>query len=143
MRSFTKLRDRWALQVGRFILAFGEIEQQTFVLWRKYYGKEKPASNFKERVSMILGRLKKDPDAAKELSDFLVEAMKLAQKRNAIAHHPMCLQVFQHEHTSELSYEFAISSELAEDYVSAEDLKNLIKEARSLVTRIGKHVFVA
>ena len=142
MPTFAQLRNRWALQVGRFILAFGEIEQQSFVLWRKYYGQEKPPANFKARTQKILGKMRSDQDSPDRLRVNLIAALRIADKRNAVAHHPMCLQVFQHTRTGEVYTEWAIDSELADDYVSAEDLARLISETRKLVTSIHKHVYV-
>lgn len=38
--------EEWASLIGRFILAFGEIELATFILWRQYYGEQLPSHNF-------------------------------------------------------------------------------------------------
>jgi len=141
MPTLGQIRNRWALQVGRFILAFGDIEQQSFALWRKYFGAEKPPTSFKTRVQKLLGKLKSDPSMPAELGAHFVRALRIADKRNAIAHHPMCLQVFEHVKTGEVFTEWAIRSELAEDYVSEEALAQLLVEARAISKLIHPHVF--
>ena len=111
MSDFDGRLAEWERLIGRFILAFGEIELLTFILWRHYGLTPAPSHNFKERAGDILTRLRVDSTSLSKLVPFLEQSLRLADKRNAVAHHPICAQVFLHTRTGEHLIEFAVQSE--------------------------------
>jgi hypothetical protein len=136
MNEHERRFEEWASLIGHFILAFGEIELATFMLWRKYFGEQLPSHNFKERTGAVLARLRNDPGHKPQLVLDLENALRVADKRNTVAHHPMCVQVFKHMITDELALEFAIKSEVNDDYIDDQELRRLGVETRSLVASI-------
>ena len=134
-------RDRWVRLVGSFILAFGDIELTSFMLWSNYYPHDKPPNNFKERTSKILGSLKLDESRSKEIAPLLVKALQLADRRNTVAHHPLQVQVFKHSITGKLFTELAISSETTDDYITDEELERIGAEARSIAKALYRAIF--
>lgn len=134
-------RDHWIRLVGNFILAFGDIELVSFMLWSDYYPTKTPSHNFKERTTKVLGPLKGDAKASPEIPALLIEALRLADKRNTIAHHPLQVQVFQHSTTGKYFTELAISSETTDDYITDEELERLGIEARSIAKALYRAKF--
>jgi hypothetical protein len=97
--AFEVFRGRWAMEIGRFVMAFGSIEGMTYALVR---------SNFDAAVADVL---LKTMDLGKRLdvliamaqgrggkwiavADVLTKVEKLAEKRNLIAHNGVTVDVF-------------------------------------------------
>ena len=130
--------ERWERLVGRFILAFGEIELSTFVLWRMLGAGEPAPQNFKERTGVLLSRLRCLPDPHVNLCQLLEDCLRLADKRNAVAHHPLCVQVFEHTKTGEYVVEVAIRSETSDEYITDKELEEMGGRTRKLAEEIFK-----
>ncbi len=64
--------------------------------------------------------------------------MRLAVKRNAVAHHPMQVQVYQHSTIGELLFEHAISSETTDDIDDA-----VLTELRAAAEGIVATLYIA
>ena len=62
--------------------------------------------------------------------------LRLADKRNTVAHHPMQVQVHQHSTTGEVFFEQAISSETTDDYIDDAELTELRAQAEELVATL-------
>jgi hypothetical protein len=137
------LKAKWRDLVGGFILAFGDIEFSTFFLWEHYFGSEKASNNFKERTSKILGKLRSDSQASQTVIESLVEALKISDKRNTVAHHPLQVQVFRHSATGKLITQLGISSETTDDFVSDEELTQLRARTEELRTRLYRALWPA
>jgi len=127
---------QWRDLIGGFILAFGDIELLTFRLWREHIGAELPPHNFKERTGRVLSALRKLGDNYPQVVSHLEASLRLADKRNTIAHHPMQVQVFKHNTTGEYFLEHAITSETNDDYITDQDLKQLRAEAENLLVAL-------
>jgi hypothetical protein len=136
MHHFEAEVERWSTLIGRFILAFGEIELLSFALWRKYYPNSPPPHNFKERTGSVLAKLRTEVVPNRELVALFEESLRLADKRNTVAHHPMCVQVFEHTQTGEHMLELAIRSETQDEYITDEQLKLLGESTRELARRM-------
>ena len=125
----------WRDLVGGFMLAFGDIELISIRLWRLYLAGPFPI-HFKERTGRVLCELRRHGPEHDRLVALLEQSMKLADKRNTIAHHPMQVQVFQHSTTGEVLFEQAIASETGDDYIDDAELTELRAEAEDLVSRL-------
>jgi hypothetical protein len=141
MRAHT---DEWALQVGRFVMAFGEIEWmvcQTLVhiptenLYEKLR-KENPRAEFnvlaKKAIecSQARGLL---PELCRALVRSLNEAIKLAEHRNLVAHNPMHFSMYTDEHERQIGFRMEIVSLRNQDKsVTLEELARLAADAERL-----------
>jgi len=128
--------QKWRDLVGGFILAFGDIELITHQLWREYFEDQTPPVFFKERTSKLMGQLRHDEEANREIISALTEALRIADKRNTVAHNPMQVQVFEHSKTGELFFEQAISSATNDDYIDDLELMELRGKAEQLVSQL-------
>jgi hypothetical protein len=127
---------KWRDLVGGFILAFGDIELITIRLWRDYVGESPTPHQFKERTGRVLSALRRAGDQHAAVIIPLEEALRIADKRNTVAHHPMQVQVYQHSKTGEVLFEQAISSETTDDYIDDAELTELRAQAEDLVSRL-------
>jgi len=126
---------RWRDLVGGFILAFGDIELITFRLWRDLINEQPIPHNFKERTGRILSELRRDPAAA-ALVSILEDSLRLAGKRNTVAHHPLQVQIYEHSLTGQVLFESVITSELTDDYIDDAELTELRARAEDLAARL-------
>jgi hypothetical protein len=133
--EFEAEQAKWRDLVGGFILAFGDVELLTHRLWRDHCQGNAPVL-FRDRTSKLLSVLKRLEPRNDEVIDCLVEALRIATKRNTIAHNPMQAQVFQHSRTGRVLVEMAISSATSDDYIDDAELKELRAKAEDLVTRL-------
>lgn len=134
-------RDKWIRLVGRFILAFGDIELVSFMLWERYHPEKRPSHNFKERTSELLGPLRCDTTASDAIPALLEDALRMANKRNTVAHHPLQVQVFQHSTTGKYHFEDAIASVTTDDYITDEELESLGIEAERIGNALHRAMF--
>ena len=132
--EFEIVQAKWRDLVGGFILAFGDVEVITHRLWKDHCRRKPPF--FKPRVETLLNNLRKAAPQNVEVIACLEAALRLADKRNTIAHNPTQAQVFQHGRTGELLVEMAISSETTDDYIDDAELIELCAEVEDLVTRM-------
>ncbi len=124
---------KWRDLVGGFILAFGEVELLTLYLWRRYFANEPPPHSFRERTGKLLGPMKRDASVTQVLCDLLIEANRLADERNTIAHNPVQAQVFSHTSTGQYMIELAITSPVSEHYITDQRLSDLQTQTKELV----------
>jgi hypothetical protein len=122
--------------VGGFILAFGDIELITFRLWRDHVQAAPIPHNFTERTGRVLSALRKLGSEHAGTVKVLEQALRLADKRNTVAHNPTQVQVYEHSKTREVLFEQAITSETAGDYIDDAELTELRAEAEDLVTKL-------
>ena len=127
---------KWRDLVGGFILAFGDVEIISYRLWREQVGGEPAPTRFTERTSKLLGYLRRDEEKNREVIDAFIEALRIAEKRNTVAHNPMQVQVFEHSTTGQILVEQAISSETSDDYIDDAELTELRAAAEDLVARL-------
>jgi hypothetical protein len=126
----------WRDLIGGFILAFGDIELISFRLWRDHVKGLPIPHNFKDRTGQVLASLRKLGSGHEKVIDALEHSMRLADKRNTVAHHPMQVQVYQHSTTGEVFFEQAISSETTDDYIDDAELTELRAQAEDLVATL-------
>lgn len=126
----------WRDLVGGFILAFGDIELITFRLWRDHVKAEPIPHNFKERTGRVLSALRQQGDKHEKAIEHLERSLRLADKRNTVAHNPTQVQVFEHSKTGEVLFEQAISSEANDDYIDDSELTELRAEAEDIASQL-------
>jgi hypothetical protein len=124
---------KWRDLVGGFILAFGDIDLISYRLWREHVGSHPIPHNFRERTGRVLSALRRTGANHDRVVAALEQALRLSDKRNTVAHHPMQVQVYQHSTTGELLLESVISSETTDDYIDDAELTELSAEAEGLV----------
>lgn len=127
---------KWRDLVGGFILAFGDIELQSFRLWRQHVGTSPIPHNFKERTGRVLTKLRNLGPENEVAIGIFEQSLRLADKRNTVAHHPMQVQIFKHSKTGEVLFDAAISSEISDDYIDDAELMELRAEAEDLASRL-------
>ena len=139
MEKFIEGDEKWEKLVGSFILAFGDIELVTYILWPRYFPDKNPPNTFSDRVENLLALLKKDLAIPSEVPLLLIESLKIALKRNTVAHQPVQVQIFQHSITGELFSELAISSKIKNEYITDVELEGLSAKAKE----IGRQLHLA
>ena len=99
--SFEQLKDRWALEVGRFVMAFGNIEANTYLALRHMPLDPICAPlieanlNLKPRIEVLIVIAKARGQGPWLLfADALEKIGKLAAKRNLIAHNGVGFDVY-------------------------------------------------
>jgi len=95
------MRDRWALEVGRVLLAFGEIEHQTHECLRQF-----PRDTIYDSVATMplarrLALIRNILEGRARVSDKVLDFIKLLKRaedllvvRNAVAHNPYVLAFY-------------------------------------------------
>lgn len=63
-----------------------------------------------------------------------MQSLRLADKRNTIAHNPIQVQVWEHSETGKVLFEHAITSTESADYIDDAELTELRAEAEDLST---------
>jgi hypothetical protein len=129
-------KTRWQYLVGKFILAFGEIELITFYLWKKYFEQKDPPGNFSERTKKILHHVKNDPAATNIVANLLIESLEIAKRRNIVAHHPISVQAYRHSATGSFLTKRVIISITTNDYITDEELEKLGQRATEIVSSL-------
>ena len=127
---------KWRDLVGGFILAFGDIELITYRLWNECCGDRAAPVFFKQRTSKLLAFLRNAKARNDAVISCLVEALRIADKRNTVAHNPMQAQVFRHSKTGRFFVESAITSSTSDDYIDDLKLIELRAAAEDIVTRL-------
>ena|SRR5579871_1511243 len=125
--------------LGRRFHSRVRIELISKLLWRQHVRETPIPHYFKARTGRVLSALRSLPEIPTQIVEPLVRAMKLADKRNTIAHHPLQVQVFQHSKAGELIFEQAISSATRE--ANIDDLELI--EARAEAEGIAADLYLA
>lgn len=97
-------REKWVALVGRLILSFGDIENITYLcllqLPKDSIFESTSKLGFNARVDLVLeilkGQEKLDPRFREAFSEKILDAKKLAEIRNTVAHSPLMLSVYRH-----------------------------------------------
>lgn len=102
------LLDRWALPIGRLVLALGEIEHVTLDFLRTFdlpRGSAPTTTPLRQRLSKmrsIIARRSDIATAAPRLGALLDRIEELIEKRNIVAHNPVVFGVYTSPDTDEL-----------------------------------------
>lgn len=99
--SFEKMREKWAKEVGRFVMAFGSIEGSTYAALR-HCARDPIAQplidanlNLKPRIEVLLAIAgTREGKRWERFARVLSEVKALAGKRNLIAHNGVGADVF-------------------------------------------------
>lgn len=127
--------QEWQILVGRFILAFGDIELLTYRIWRDRFS-ENPPQRFGARTKRIIAHLDEAAQADRALLALLTKARELAKRRNVVAHNPVQVQVFQHTATGKLYMENAIQCTKTHALIDDLELMELASSAESIVSKL-------
>lgn len=95
-------RDKWAMAVGRAILAFGDVERVTHECLFGLLPRDAFACvarlRFPERADLVLALFRSGTASQERIQDLeklLGQAKELAKVRNVIAHNPMEIGVYE------------------------------------------------
>jgi hypothetical protein len=97
-------RENWVALIGRLILAFGDIENITYLallqLPKDSIFESTSKLGLGARIDLILeilnGQEKLSNNLKASFSDKLLAAKKLAETRNIVSHSPLMLSIYQH-----------------------------------------------
>ena len=109
-------RDKWALEIGRFVMAFGAIEGMTIAMIRSNF--DKPVaellltSDLGKRLKLLIAMCEAKAEGWNAVAKVLKRVEALANKRNLIAHNGVSLDVYLSP-TKSLSIKHAIRSHRA------------------------------
>ena len=111
-------RPVWEMLVGRFMLAFGDIENATLLALERISSdsimRTARSLLLAKRIELLTEILEaKEGISASARADFietLARVKSLADKRNLIAHNPLILEFYEHGHTGELVSQGVIAS---------------------------------
>jgi bisphosphoglycerate-independent phosphoglycerate mutase (AlkP superfamily) len=92
--------------------------------------------NFKERTGQVLSVLRRHGGDYERVVDIFVQSLRLADKRNTIAHNPTQVQVWEHSKTGGVMFEHAITSTTSAEYIDDAELTELRAEAEDISTRL-------
>lgn len=139
-------RNKWGRLVGRFILAFGDIESITYLCIAKIPSERifESASKlfFGKRVELILELLQSKKEVTGRtrelLSTALNKSVKLSIKRNILAHSPIYMNIYEQEHTGELDFQEVIMSlRNQEESITYQELETLVEQAEALSMEVN------
>ena len=91
--------NEWAVEIGRFMLAFGSIEHVTHLCLRDLPTEKLEGIGrsllLSKRIALVQSILEnREHEAFTRLANLLNKASKLAEERNLIAHNPLVLDVY-------------------------------------------------
>ena len=93
--TFDQMRDQWAPEIGRFLMAFAKIEELTYAMMRcilepPLYTALMNKLDLALRIDLIVAFLRSKPDPECHVfADLALEARKLAESRNLVAHNEL------------------------------------------------------
>lgn len=97
--GFVAFRGRWAMEIGRFVMAFGSIEGMTYALVRSNF--DAPVADvllknmdLGKRLEVLIALAQGKGGGWIAIANVLKEVDKLAKKRNLIAHNGVTIDVF-------------------------------------------------
>lgn len=147
--EFDQARQKWAEMVGRFILAFGDIENITYIclsrLPKDSIYKSVSKLRFAQRVDLLLEILRGQDGLAQTLveqfANQLEDAKTLAKVRNTVAHSPLMCVIYEHPTEEWRHIEYRVANSMNEDkYVTLESLADTTKQTEKLAA--GLYVLV-
>ncbi|MCP3684054.1 MAG: hypothetical protein GY861_15340 [bacterium] len=146
VKDVRERRKKWMPIVGRFILAFGDIENVTyFAIKQLPVDKIYETSwklNFGTRVDLVLELVNNLTKATAEMKEefrtLLIEAKQLSVIRNTVAHSPLMLMVYQHksEEWAFVHEESLANIRNAENSITIEKLTEYTDRAEVLATEL-------
>ena len=139
---------RWAPLIGRMFIAFGSIEQTTHKCIRDWAGerihKHFAKAPLSARIDLArdLAEAQNTTEAIKQaFVRSLLNAKNLAQKRNLVAHNPLCLVLLQDELDSPFLEAIAYSTDDSK-FLSYEELAGIVEHTERCAEELI-HNFVA
>ena len=126
----------WATLVGRLLIAFAAMESVTHHCLKEWLNesvyRHLAKMRFSQRIDLVIDLAKEKESPPEKIEIFisnLKKARKLAEKRNAVAHNPLVLCLFQGEE----EFKEAIASDKKEDEViQLSELQQMVIEAEAL-----------
>tara|TARA_R110001583_G_scaffold73193_1_gene204031 strand:+ start:1556 stop:1978 length:423 start_codon:yes stop_codon:yes gene_type:complete len=122
------MKREFCENIGLVICSFGEVEFITYRMWSVLNMELDPPNSFKARVDKLIGRLKVVDPSSTKIQALLIDAKKLYDHRNSVAHNPIWSQ--------EKGY--VIFVEGKEDALELECLKKLHKDIYELSNNLWK-----
>ena len=103
-KKFQNQRKAWGGLVGRFVLAFGDIENVTYLalsqLPRDSIFKSTSTLGFGKRVDLVIEIVRDHPEVSAFTRALFIrhlkEAKVLSDTRNTLAHSPLVLSLYRH-----------------------------------------------
>jgi hypothetical protein len=139
-KVFADEQAKWRDLVGGFILAFGDIEIVSHKLWTRYFPLHEPPVHFRDRTSKLLFHARTDPQVKAPAIAALESSLRLADRRNTIAHNPMQVQVYRHSVLGRLVLQLAISSPTSDEFITDEQLQALRTEAEEIASTLYANI---
>ena len=125
---------------GRFILAFGDIENATYSFLQHV-----PVDTLRETTStlplakridlifeLLSGNKTHTQERKEHFSKLLRHAKSLSEKRNVLAHDPHCMEAYHHPKHGHPGSRMVIGSMRTKKKVSLERLRKQVRESESL-----------
>lgn len=139
------MRERWAMQIGLFVVAFASIETLTYRALARTLDKPESSPEFRGplrvRVNALVKILRDKPKSGlwEQFSNLLQEVTDLAKHRNLIAHAGLALEIQPDPVTGGLYVFEAIRSEKNEDeHLNLNDLVAYREKAEGLERKLHK-----
>ena len=140
--------EEWALLIGRSITAFGEIELVTYkflaLLPKDTLSNTTARLRFSQRIDLLIeiidGRVERtsDHDAIRRS---LLDAKKLAEKRNIMAHNPVLLTIFSNARMDDhLMQRSIVAARHGEPLIDLAEMKELAAACENLAATMWKQM---
>jgi hypothetical protein len=141
---FADQQTKWRDVVGGLILAFGDIEVVSHKLWSRYFPSTEPPIHFRERTGKLLWHARQDARVREPALTALESSLRLADRRNTIAHNPMQVQVYRHSNLGRLVLQLAISTPTSDEFITDEQLqaRAVAFYLKSGFVKVGSHDFI-
>ncbi|WP_303291716.1 hypothetical protein [Marinobacter sp. SS5-14b] len=142
MARIVDLDHKWATLVGRLLIAFAAMEGLTLHCLKEWLKspvyKHVMNMGFAQRVDLVID-LAREQDSPEDKIEAFVKNLKkakaLAKRRNAVAHNPLVLCLFDEQE----EFIEAIASEKKEDEViEFEELEQLVSKAEALEQELSE-----
>ncbi|MEE1948526.1 hypothetical protein V0R48_06040 [Pseudomonas alcaligenes] len=139
MAQLVDPKHEWAGEIGRIVIAFGNIEHITMLCLNQLPNDPiYPATshlNLAPRLELLVAVLRGSTDiAAEKLGQLLTEAKALAEERNLVVHNPLVLDVYQ-DSDGGYKFEHTIQSlRRVEKRLALRDLESIRERAERLAT---------
>lgn len=133
------MHDRWALAVGRLLLAFGEIEHTTdeclSLFPRDSIFEAIAGMPLSRRLALVRGILVGRHDLAQEiapLTNILDRVENLVTLRNTVAHNPMVMAFYKMDEAGDLRIADELPSKKGNRRYTYQDIANAAAAAQSI-----------
>jgi len=118
IRRLRRERKTWGALVGRFVLAFGDVENVTYLALLQL-PKDKifdttSTLGFGKRIDLVIeliaGHRELTEDLRKSFATTLTSAKKLSDLRNIVAHSPLMMMIYAHPKEGWTHHEMALGN---------------------------------